>query len=290
MRYDREPLRFELLGHAAVGFLSCFVIIHAEQDCVGLGHTLQCFQHRLDGGATTGHIAVGLPIPRVHRNVRQKIDGSLEYQQVPIAADMVKTVSRIAAFDVDAEGLFVTVGAADVGMPGNAAFILADEYRVVVLSVLIDQPVMGEIGENLAVDAARFGEVRETPPHVRIGFGQYEGLGFRLLPFDGLKIFAKESLHRFRKAHIVIFLEKADSVAAALFGMIVPLTSANGHAVIAGKPLFSAGADQPFASALEEGFEIRRRSLLLLCLGKGNVLGDWDHLGLIIELVVLYVL
>ena len=193
---------------------------------------------------------------------------------------MVKTVARIAAFNVDAEGFSVAVGAADVRMPGNAAFILADEYRVVVLTVLIDQPVMGKSRENLAVDAARFGEVCENPPHVRIGFGQCEGLGFRLLPFDGLIVSAEESLHRFGKAHIVIFLEKADGVAAALFGMIVPLTSANGHAVIAGKPLLSTGADQPFASALEEGFKVSRSRLLLLRWGKGYVWGYGDHLSI----------
>ena len=137
---------------------------------------------------------------------------------------------------------------------------------------------MGESGENLAVDAARFGQVCKNPPHVRIGFGQCEGLGFRLLPFDGLTVSAEESLHRFGKAHVVMALEKADGVAAALFGMIVPLAAANGHAVVAGKPLFSAGADQLFASALEKGFKVSRRSLLLLLLGKGYVLGDRDHL------------
>ena len=82
----------------------------------------------------------------------------------------------------------MTIGAADVGMPRYAAFILTDEYRIVVLAVLIDQLVMGKSGEDLIVNAARFGEVRENPPHVRICFGQHEGFGFWLRPFDRLKI------------------------------------------------------------------------------------------------------
>ena len=259
-------------------FLPGLIIIHAKQDGIGMGHTLQCFQHRLDGGTAAGHIAVGLPIPRVHRNMRQKINGSLKYQEVPIAADMVKAVSRIAALDVDAEGFALAVGAADVGMTHNSIFILADENRVVVLSVLIDQPVMGESGENLAVDAARFGEVCENPPHVRIGFGQCEGLGFRLLPFDGLIVSAEESLHRFRKAHIVIALEKADGVATALFGMIVPLAAADGHAVVGRKPFLSPGVYQLLAAAQEKGLQIRGRGPFFLRLGKRDVLGYGDHL------------
>ena len=53
-------------------------------------------------------------------------NGRLEYQEAPVTADMVKTVARIAAFNVDAEGLSVTVGAANVGMAGNAVLAHKD--------------------------------------------------------------------------------------------------------------------------------------------------------------------
>jgi hypothetical protein len=69
-----------------------------------------------------------------------------------------------------------------------------------------------------------------------------------------------------------MLLEKTDGVPAATGSMVVPLAAADGDAVVAGQPLLSAGADQLFPAALEKGFQIRRRSVFFLLLGKGDVL------------------
>ena len=101
LRDDRQPLRFQLRGHAPIAFLSGLVVIHAEQNSVCLRHLLQRFQHRLDRGSAAGNVAVFLPVSRIQRNMGQKINGSLENKQAPVCSDMVKAVSRIAALDVD---------------------------------------------------------------------------------------------------------------------------------------------------------------------------------------------
>ena len=192
---------------------------------------------------------------------------------------MVKAVARIAALDVEAERLAVAVGAADVGVDRRSALVPPYKDGVVVLRILVEQPVMREGRSDAAVDPAGLGEVRENPPHVRICFGQREGLGFRLGRRGGLEVPAKERLHGFRKAHAVVFLQKADSVPAAPGCVVVPLAAAYCDAVVVGKALFSAGADQLLPAALEKGFQIRRGGAFFLLLGEGNVWGDGNHLG-----------
>lgn len=80
-----------------------------------------------------------LPLVRVHRDVRQHINGSLEYIKASIRAGMMKAVTRIAGFDVQTKGFAEAVRAAQMGMARTAALVCPDEDRVVMCRILIEQ-------------------------------------------------------------------------------------------------------------------------------------------------------
>ena len=75
-------------------------IVEAEQDRIDLRLPLQQLQHRLNGGAAAGHIAVALPVLRMERDVGEHIDGSFEHIEAPICADVVEAVAGIAALHI----------------------------------------------------------------------------------------------------------------------------------------------------------------------------------------------
>ena len=54
--------------------------------------------------------------------------------------------------------------------------------------------------------------------------------------------------------------------------MIEPLAAAHRNAVVAGKPVFAPGFDEPFALPKEKFFEVDGRGALLLLWGKFYVL------------------
>ena len=59
--FHRVPL-CQLFLHAPAGQMASLVIVEAEQDRIDLRLPLQQLQHRLNGGAAAGHIAVLLPV------------------------------------------------------------------------------------------------------------------------------------------------------------------------------------------------------------------------------------
>ena len=117
--------------------MASLVIVEAEQDRIDLRLPLQQLQHRLNGGAAAGHIAVALPALRMERDVGEHIDGSFEHIEAPICADVVEAVAGIAALHIEPEGFAEAVGAALVGMAGDAVFIRTHENRIVVIGVFI---------------------------------------------------------------------------------------------------------------------------------------------------------
>ena len=78
-----------------------------------------------------------LPLVRVHGDVREHIYGFFKHIKAPVRAGMMKTVTRIAGFDVQAKGFAEAVRAAQMGVTRTAAFIRADEHGVVVRRVLV---------------------------------------------------------------------------------------------------------------------------------------------------------
>ena len=65
--------------------------------------------------------------------------------------------------------------------------------------------------------------------------------------------------------------------------MIEPLAATNRDAVVAGKPLFAAGFDEPFALAEEKFFEVDRRGAFFLFWGKFNKFIDFYHHFLLLQ-------
>ena len=110
--------------------------------------------------------------------MRQKVNGGLKDKQAPVGSYMMKAVSQITALDVDAKGFSLTVGATDMGMHGLAVLVSAHKDGVVVFGVLVDQLLMRKGRYDAVVNSASLGQIRENPPHVRMVFGQHEGLGF----------------------------------------------------------------------------------------------------------------
>ena len=133
--------------------MPCLVIVQAQEHTLPLSHPLQHLHHRNSGRAAAGHIAVCLPILRVHRDVGEHINGCLEYQQAPVCAHVVEAVPRVAALHIDAEHLTQGIGAAFVGMTKNAVFVLSDEHGVVIFGIFIECPCSGKVVDDLALDA-----------------------------------------------------------------------------------------------------------------------------------------
>ena len=65
--------------------------------------------------------------------------------------------------------------------------------------------------------------------------------------------------------------------------MVEPLTAAHRDAVIAGKPLFTAGFDEFFALTEEKFFEVNGRCAFLLLWGKFNKFADFSHHFLLLQ-------
>ena len=72
-----------------------------------------------------------------HHDERHEVDGRFENEERAVRSAVVKAAARIAAFDADAEAASVAVGAALVGMTGDAVFIPSDKHRVVIRNILV---------------------------------------------------------------------------------------------------------------------------------------------------------
>ena len=79
-----------------------------------------------------------LPLARVHGNVREHINGRFKHINASIGFGMMKTVARVAGFDIQAKGFAEAVRAAQMGVAWAAAFIRAEEHSVVMCCILIE--------------------------------------------------------------------------------------------------------------------------------------------------------
>ena len=160
-----------------------------------------------------------LPLVRVHGDVRQHINGSLEYIKASIRAGMMKAVTRVAGLDVQAKGFAEAVRAAQMGVPRTAAFVRADEHGVVMRRVFVEQFSAGEVRNHVGIQTARFKKIRKYAVHICIRNRRRKGLLIdRFLLFclriNRLHALAQQHGHRFDVAFSVIFLYKADGSTA----------------------------------------------------------------------------
>ncbi len=88
----------------------------------------------------------------------------------------VKAVGRVTALHIDAESLALAVGAALVGMAGDAVFVAPHKYSVVVGGVLIDEPRPDKGTEDLPVYFSGPHQVTIDPTHRPGLLRQCEGL------------------------------------------------------------------------------------------------------------------
>ena len=68
----------------------------------------------------------------------EHINGRLKHIKAPIRSGMMKTVARIAGFDIQAKGFAEAVRAAQMGVARAAAFVGSDEHSVVMCRVLVE--------------------------------------------------------------------------------------------------------------------------------------------------------
>ena len=73
-----------------------------------------------------------LPLMRVHGDVGEHINGSLEYIKAPIGSGMMKTVAQVAGFDIQAKGFAEAVRAAQMRVARAAVLVGSDEHGVVI--------------------------------------------------------------------------------------------------------------------------------------------------------------
>ena len=131
---------------------------------------------------------------------------------------MMKTVTRIAGFDIQTKTLSKAVRAAQMRMTRAAAFIRANEHSVVVCRVLVEQFSAGEVGNHFGIQTARFEQICEHTVHIRVRNGRREWLLSDLfllfrLRINRLHALAQQHGHGFGVTFAVIFLNKADSAA-----------------------------------------------------------------------------
>ena len=72
------------------------------------------------------------------------------------------------------------MGAALVGMTGNAVFILPDEHGVVVFFIFVDKPSVDECAQHITLDVPFFEQIGIDPAHGVVGRRQFELLFFHL--------------------------------------------------------------------------------------------------------------
>ena len=118
----------QYLHHTFTGVLTSLVIVEAEIHHIQLRILPQSLQHRLDGCAAAGHIAVFQPACRIECDVGQQVDGRFKDVEGAIRAILVEAVLRLAALHIDAEHLALTVGAAKMGVPAFSVFVHAHEH------------------------------------------------------------------------------------------------------------------------------------------------------------------
>ena len=190
----------------------------------------------------------------------EQVNGCLEHIEGLVCTVLMKAVLAGAALDVDAKGLALAVGAADVGVFRLAAAIHSNE-NAVVMRVLVEQLFMYEIGDDLPVNVPLTHEVGVHTPHGSVRLRQREGLRSLLCGLCLLIRFsilsAQQKQNRLLIREAVIALHEADGIAALALGVVEPLVAPDGDAGIVGSTELPAGAHGSFPLGTQQRHEIR---------------------------------
>jgi len=223
--------------------------------------SLYQLQHRKRRRTAARNIVMFFPVFRVEGNIGQHINGSLEYIEAPIFSDMMKTVSWIATFDIDAERFTIAIGATFMCMARYAFSVNANEDGIVILSVFKKKFGLCKVCNDITIKISVFYEIRERSTHISIGSRKdkrFRGNIF-LRRSNWVSVactIVQEHKHGILITQAIMLLNKTDRMSTLARGMIEPFIAPNGHAVITGQPFFSTGGHKPFPSVAEELFQV----------------------------------
>ena len=262
-----------------------------------LGELPHHLQDRNGGCPAASHIVMLLPAFRVEGDIGEQIDGGFEYIERVISAEIMKAVLRVTPFDVAAVAFADGIQSALVSMTRNAVFIESDEHGVVIflcpilgfLAAFVDELLANEGVEYLSVDASLLQQIGIYPTHRLVLRRQLKGLRglwrfFFCRRITSAEIITQQHRHSLWVTEPVKLFYKANGFSALLGGMVEPLTTADGDAVVADKALIPAGCDELLPTATEELLQVHRSRLLFLCICEWNKFGHSSSFTVMAEL------
>ena len=197
-----------------------------------------------------------LPLVQIHRDVREHINGSLKHIKAFVCAGVMKTVTWVVGFDVQAKWLAKAVRAAQMRATRTAALVSSDEHGIMMRHVLVTHLFRAKYETTSPPDPRvlrRYANTRCT-----FTFGTCGTNGF--------------------------------CSAALIRDMVEPLTAAYRDAVVACQPLFTSGFDEPFTLADEKFFGVDGRDAFLLFWCKFDKFADFSYHFLLLQRVLFWVI
>lgn len=113
---------------------------------------------------------MSFPIFWIHGDEGEHIDGRLEHIEFSVSAEVMKTISGIAALHILPEGLSKTVGTAFVSVARNTLIVRPHKDTVVIFAVLKESLCFRKIGNHITVNVPVFHQVGKDAPHIGIRF------------------------------------------------------------------------------------------------------------------------
>ena len=221
----------------------------------------------------------------VQREEGEQVDRSLEDVEPIAGPGEVEAVPCVTARNVQLESGSGTVDAPFMSVAGCTMHILSDEYGIVIfpvaalrpLAAFVDQAGMNEGVQHVPADMTLLEQVGVDPAHGAVPRRKNEFLFLLLLRRCGpdLALFTvQEAGHGLRVAQAIELLDKRYRPAALFRGMVVPLVSTDGDAVVACEAAFPAFPQELFSLAEKKGFQVYGGGALLLGIGKFNIRHD----------------
>ena len=156
------------------------VVVQTEPDVPQDGGVFQHPKHRQTGGPAAGHIVVLPPVLWVERDVGEQIDWALKHREPVTDTSPMEAAPWVTALHIDAEGPACVMGAALVGMTGNAVLIFPDEHGVVVFFIFVDKPGVDEDVQHVTLDVPLLNQIGIDAAHGVVGGWQFKLLFFHL--------------------------------------------------------------------------------------------------------------
>lgn len=241
-----DALYKELVGYSLVRRLTCGIVVHTETDGVDIGISFQHLKQHLIPDTAGGGIAVAAPIFLVQRNKGQHIYGGLKEIERVVFSGPVEAVTGIAAFRIAFVGA-LTACSSFVCVSGNAVFIVADKYGVVVVSGFIDHSLMHKGGQHLSVYSSAVKQISIHSPHIIILRRKGERLWRLSLDWLGslnyAAVITEQEIDGLRKVHVIKSTDEVHGIAADAFILMKPQISSDRNLFRAVTPhIFLAGA------------------------------------------------